>query len=107
MRSGYCAGMLQMRPVLDSAHLPNGREIDIRVGVADGPYLRRSDGAVDMELSEEGRVLVDVTTPLRPQQTDEARRLVHAIRWLLESGAIQPTVGDIEPFVFAVRWTGG
>ena len=81
-----------------SATLPDGRQALVRVGVPDDPYIpRRELDTVDVEILFDGRVAAAVNTILEPEQEHEARELAREIVGGLESGALQPTAGAIEP----------
>ena len=80
------------------ARLPDGREVVVRVGVPDDPYIPRRDlDTVDVELVSDGRVTAAVNTILDPSQEDEARELAREIVAGLESGELEPTAAAIEP----------
>ena len=89
---------LNGNPVELSATLPDGREVLIRVGVPDDPYIpRRELRTVDVELFGGGEHLAAVTSVLLPEQQSEARALARHIKAGLESGELEPTAGAIEP----------
>ena len=89
---------LNGRPVQQSATLPDGREVQIRVGIPDDPYIpRRELRTVDVELFEDGRPLAAVNSVLLPEQESEALALARRIAAGLESGELEPTAGAIEP----------
>lgn len=88
---------LRGEPVEVAATLPDGRRVVVRIGVPDDSYVpKRERTTVDLELFELDRALAAVTTPLRPEQTREARELARAIAAGLEDGTIEPTAGAIE-----------
>ena len=89
---------LRVRPVEATASLPDGREVRVRVGVPQDPYISRRDLAtVDVELSIEGRAIAAVNTVLGPGQDSAARELAREIVAGLESGKLEPTAGALEP----------
>jgi hypothetical protein len=95
---------LRGRAIELSATLPDGRVVTVHVGVAEDPYLPRSDlETVDVELRSEGRVLAAVNTVLDPDQEGEARELAAELARKLESGEIEPTAGAIEPYADTLR----
>jgi hypothetical protein len=89
---------LRGQPVTATATLPDGRVVNVRVGVADDSYIRRRDlDTIVVELSDEDEHLAAVTTLLGVEQTAEARRLARELVAGLESGTLEPTAGSIEP----------
>ncbi len=89
---------LRGNPIELTATLPDGREVRIRVGVPDDPYIpKRELDTVDVELFTNGEVLAAVNTILGAEQTDEAADLARAIMEGLEAGTLEPTAAAIEP----------
>ena len=89
---------LRGNPVVERAHLPDGRDVEVRVGVAEDSYVaRRELDTVSLELHAEGRTLAALNTVLDPAQDSEARRLVRRIVAGLESGDLEPSAGALEP----------
>jgi hypothetical protein len=89
---------LNGRPVEQTATLPDGREVRIRVGVPDDPYIpKRELRTVDVELYDGEQHLAAVNTVLLPEQESEALALAREIVAGLESGELEPTAGAIEP----------
>jgi hypothetical protein len=89
---------LRGRPVEQTASLPDGREVHVRVGVPEDSYIRRRDlETVDVELFMDGVHLAAVNTVLGPQQESEALQLAREIVAGLESGNLEPTAAAIEP----------
>ena len=89
---------LNGRPVEQTATLPDGREVHIRVGVPDDPYIaKRELRTVDVELYDGEQHLAAVNTVLLPEQESEALALAREIVAGLESGELEPTAGAIEP----------
>src|SRR5919202_654078 len=89
---------LRGNPIDRAVTLPDGREVRIRVGVPDDPYIAKRDlDTVDVELFSNGEVLAAVNTILRADQTDEAGDLARAIAEGLADGTLQPTAGAVEP----------
>jgi hypothetical protein len=89
---------LRGRPVEQTASLPDGREVRIRIGVPEDSYIpRRELDTVDVELFMEGRHVAAVNTVLTANQESEARELAREIAAGLESGTLEPTAGAIEP----------
>ena len=89
---------LKGRPIEKTAVLPDGREVRIRIGIAEDPYLPRKElRTVDVELSTANEHLAAVNSVLLPEQESEARALARRIVAGLESGELEPTAGSIEP----------
>jgi hypothetical protein len=89
---------LKGRPVEKTASLPDGREVRIRVGVPEDPYIpRRQLRTVDVELFAGDRVVAVVNSVLLPEQESEALELARRIASGLESGELEPTAAAIEP----------
>jgi hypothetical protein len=89
---------LNGNPVERTATLPDGREVLIRIGVPDDPYIPRPElRTVDVELFSGGEHLAAVTSVLLPEQESEALALARQIQAGLESGELEPTAGAIEP----------
>jgi hypothetical protein len=90
---------LRGRPIEQTATLPDGREVRVRVGVPEDSYIaRRELQTVDVELFEGERHLAAVNSVLSPEQESEALGLVRRIVAGLESGELEPTAAAIEPF---------
>jgi hypothetical protein len=98
-------GPLASRPVTlrgrhaeETASLPDGREVRVRVGVPDDPYVaKRELDTVSLELWEGDEALAAVNTVLDPSHVSEARSLAREVAAGLESGALEPTAGALEP----------
>lgn len=89
---------LRGQPVEERATLRDGRELLVRVGVPDDPYIpKRELDTVDIELLDGDDVLAAVNTVLDHGDTGEARTLAREIVSGLESGDLEPTAGSIEP----------
>ena len=87
-----------------TAKLPDGREVLVRIAVADDSYIpRRELDTVDVELYDGGRHLAAVNTVLDADQVSEARQLAREIVSGLESGELEPTAGAIEPLADTPR----
>lgn len=88
----------------ETATLPDGRSIEVFVGVPDDPYIpRRELDTVDVELRSGGEVLAAVNTVLDADQDSEARQLAREIVGGLEGGSLEPTAGAIEPLADELR----
>jgi len=89
---------LRGRPVEQTASLPDGREVQVRVGVPDDSYIpRREIDTVDVELFVDGRAVAAVNTVLDADQASEALQLAREIVAGLESGKLEPTASALEP----------
>ena len=88
---------LRGEPIETTANLPDGRVVQVRVGVPDDSYVPKGDREnVDVELFEDGRSLAAVTTLLGPDDDGEARTLARRLVEQLESGSIEPTAAAVE-----------
>ena len=95
---------LRGHPVEQSATLPDGRSVLVRVWVPEDPYIPRKEmDTVDVELREGGQVLAAVNTVLDPDEESEAVALAREIVAGLESGELEPTAGAIEPLADTLR----
>lgn len=83
--------------VVQTATLPDGRDVEIEIGVASDPYIRERLDTVAVELRADGEVLATLNTVLEPAQESEARALAREIAAGLESGELEPTAGSLEP----------
>ena len=87
-----------------TATLPDGRVVDVFVGVPNDPYIPKRDmDTVDVELRSGGEVLAAVNTVLDADQDSEARQLAREIVGGLEGGSLEPTAGAIEPLADELR----
>ena len=88
----------------ETATLPDGRTVEVFVGIPDDPYIQRKDlDTVDVELRSNGEVLAAVNTVLDADQDSEARQLAREIVGGLEGGSLEPTAGAIEPLADELR----
>jgi len=94
---------LHGNPIVESAHLPDGRNAHIRVGMAEDPYIAdRDTNTVVLEVRIGHAVVAVVDTVLDARQVDEARHLATRVREGLSSGSLEPTVHSLEPLADAV-----
>ena len=85
-------------PIENTATLPDGRSIRVRVGVPEDSYIAsRELDTVDVELFDGDQHLAAVNTVLSADHVSEARQLAREVVAGLESGELQPTAGAIEP----------
>ena len=89
---------LKGNPITETATLPDGRSVEIGVGLVRDPYVDDATDTVGIELREGDEVLASLNTVLDLDQDSEARELAREIRAGLESGELEPTAGAIEPF---------
>jgi hypothetical protein len=94
---------LRGNPVSQSATLPDGRVVSIEVRILDDDYVKDRSSTVAVELRTGEEVLASLNTVLEPEQTSEALSLAREIRAGLESGALEPTAGAIEPLADELR----
>ena len=89
---------LRGRPIEKTAALPDGREVQVRVGVPEDSYIpRRELDTVDIELFLDGRHVAAVNTVLDADQESEAQQLAREVVAGLESGDLEPTAAALEP----------
>lgn len=95
---------LRSDPIEQAVTLPDGRELVVRVGVPDDPYVPRAElDTVAVEVFEDGRGVAAVNTVLEPGQTSEGRTLLREIASGLEAGTLEPTAAAIEPLADELR----
>jgi hypothetical protein len=87
---------LRGNPISETATLPDGRVVDIGVGVVEDPYVGTDTDTVGVELRSRGEVLATLNTVLEIEQDAEARELAREIRAGLESGELEPTADALE-----------
>jgi hypothetical protein len=91
---------LRGEPLETEVSIPDGSKVRVRIGVPDDSYIaKRELDTVTVELYAHGEHVAAVTTILDADQTDEAHALLHEIVDGLESGALAPTAGALEPLV--------
>ncbi len=89
---------LRGQPVEETATLPDGREVLVRIAVPEDPYIPKKElDTVSLEVFAADQVIAAVNTILDPEHTSEARALAREIASGLESGALEPTAGALEP----------
>ena len=95
---------LRSHVIDEPARLPDGREIRVRVGVTEDPYIPRNElDTVDVELWEDDRPIAAVNTVLDPDGESKGLELAREIVRGLESGELEPTAGAIEPLADTLR----
>lgn len=89
---------LRGRPIEKTAALPDGREVQVRVGVPEDSYIpRRELDTVDVELFVDGMHVAAVNTVLSASQERQAQQLAREVVAGLESGELEPTAAALEP----------
>jgi len=82
---------LRGRPVEQTATLPGGGTVLVRVAVPDDSYVAKKElNTVDVELTVGGRIVAAVNTVLDADQSSEALELAREIVAGLESGELAP-----------------
>lgn len=88
---------LHGNPVFESAHLPDGRNARIRVGIAEDPYVADKDSTtVVLEVRVGNGVAAVIDTVLAPDQVEAARHLAARVRDGLASGDLEPATSSLE-----------
>ena len=94
---------LRGHPVRELATLPDGRDVAVEIAVASDPYIQERLSTVALEVRAGEEVLATLNTVLEPEQESEARALAREIAAGLESGALEPTAGALEPLADQAR----
>ena len=95
---------LRSTPITRPVTLPDGREVVVRVGVAEDSYIaKRELDTVALELLEEGRVIATVNTVLEASNEEGASELARETADRLGKGEVEPTAGGIEPLADELR----
>jgi len=95
---------LRGSPVRERAVLPDGRQVDVVVGVPDDGYVaKRELDTVTIELRKGEEVLAVLDTVLDADEDSEARTLARAVASKLASGELEPTAEAIEPLADTLR----
>jgi len=96
---------LRGNPLEQEVALPDGRIVNVRVGMAEDSYIpRRELDTVTLELWDEsrGEHLAGVTTVLSADDVVEAGALVREVVAGLGDGSLAPTAGALEPLADSV-----
>jgi hypothetical protein len=96
---------LRGEPVEQEVTLPDGRVLNVRVGVAEDSYIpRRELDTVTLELWDEsrGEHLAGVSTVLSVDDVSSAHALVREVVAGLGAGSLEPTAGALEPLADSV-----
>ncbi len=95
---------LRGNPVREHVTLPDGRAVEVFVGVPDDPYIEKKEmDTVDVELRSDEDLLAAVNTVLDADQASEALELAREIARGLESGELEPTAAALEPLADRLR----
>ncbi len=88
---------LHGNPVIETAELPDGREAQIRVGIAEDSYIADKDSnTVVLEVRIGSGVVAVIDTILDAAQVDPARHLADRVRDGLHSGELEPKTSALE-----------
>ena len=96
---------LRGEPLEQKATLPDGRVVNVRIGLAEDSYIpRRELDTVVLELWDEGRGehLAGVATVLSADDVDAARTILQQAVAGLGDGSLSPTAGALEPLADSV-----
>jgi hypothetical protein len=95
---------LRSTPIEHALSLPDGRQAELRVGMANDSYIpRREEQTVILEVRIDGHVAATVNTLLEPEQEDEATALAREVLDGLQSGRIEPTAAALEQYADRLR----
>jgi hypothetical protein len=88
---------LHGNPIIETAHLPDGRNARIRVGIAEDSYIAdRDSNTVVLEVRIGRAVAAVIDTVLGASEETEARHLAGRVRDGLSSGELEPTTSALE-----------
>ena len=94
---------LRGEPVEETATLPDGRAVVVRIGLLDDPYIkRRENDTITLDLVIGGEVEATVETVLEPQHVSEARALAREVAAKLAAGELQATAGSVEHIALTI-----
>jgi hypothetical protein len=96
---------LREAPLEKRVTLPDGRDVSVRIGLAQDSYIPRRDlDTVVLELwdEERGEHLAGVSTILSPDDTAAGHALLREVVEGLRSGAVEASAGALERL--ADRW---
>ena len=85
-------------PIIEEAHLPDGRQVQIRVGIAQDSYIDERDmDTVVLEVRIGRGVVAVMDTILGSAQVSEARHLANRVREGLTCGTLEPSTASLGP----------
>jgi hypothetical protein len=88
---------LHGNPIIETAHLPDGRNAHIRVGIAEDSYIAdRDSNTVVLEVRIGHGVAAVIDTVLDASEVTEAQHLASRVRDGLSSGELEPTASSLE-----------
>jgi hypothetical protein len=94
---------LRSHPVEETATLPDGREVTVRIGLFEDSYIKpRENDTITLDLVIGGEVEGTVETVLEPQHDSEARALAREVAAKLASGELEPTAGSVEHIALTI-----
>jgi hypothetical protein len=96
---------LRGEPQEQEVKLPDGRVVNVRIGLAEDSYIpRRELDTVTLELWDEsrGEHLAGVSTVLDVEDVSAARALLREVVAGLGDGSLEPTAGALEPLADSV-----
>jgi hypothetical protein len=89
---------LHGKPIHETAQLPDGRHANIRVGIAEDPYIADRDlNTVVLEVRIGNGVVAALDTILDAKQVSEAQHLANRVRDGLQDGSLEPTAHSLGP----------
>jgi hypothetical protein len=95
---------LRSEPLETEVSTPDGSTVRVRIGIPDDSYIaKRELDTVTVELYAHGEHVAAISTVLDADQTDKARELLREIVTGLETGALAPTAGALEPLADRLR----
>ena len=88
---------LHGNPIIETTHLPDGRNARIRVGIAEDSYIPdRELNTVVLEVRVGNGVVAVIDTVLDAEQVDAAHHLASRVRDGLATGEFEPTASALE-----------
>jgi hypothetical protein len=89
---------LRSTPITRRVALPDGRSVELWVGVPEDSYVaRRELDTVALELRDGNTVIATLNTVLDAADDDAANELARDVAAKLESGELEPTATALEP----------
>jgi hypothetical protein len=95
---------LRSTPIEHDLTLPDGRQAQLRIGMAHDAYIpAREEETVVVELRIGRHVAAALNTVLNPDQENEATQLSRELLDGLKSGRIEPTAAALEQYADRLR----